>query len=356
MSDGTAAARRPVVSAYPFHSAAGKTPRERHEAPSASTAWPLQVLVVDDDPVTRTGIAKAVRALGHVCREAPDGERAWGMLEERRADVVISDWRMPGMSGPALCRRTRATAEEGGPYTYFILVTGLHDREHLLEGMAAGADDFQKKPVDLDELEARLVSAARVVDLHRRLAVQAKDLRRDSQTFFAASRTDTLTGLGNRLRMDEELAAARARADRYGHHYCLAICDVDNFKSFNDTLGHLAGDVALRRVAEAFREELRAGDSVYRYGGEEFVLLLPEQSLSEGVLAIERIRAAIEKLAIPAPRGVLTVSAGVAELEGDVDDTVEGWIARADAALYEAKAHGRNRVESAEVVGRPRRA
>ncbi len=86
------------------------------------------------------------------------------MLEQRRADVVISDWQMPGMNGPTLCRRTRAATEVGSPYTYFILVTGLHDREHLLEGMAAGADDFQRKPVDLDELEARLVSASRVVD------------------------------------------------------------------------------------------------------------------------------------------------------------------------------------------------
>jgi two-component system, cell cycle response regulator len=307
---------------------------------------PLDVLVVDDDVASRSGIAKAVRALGHSCREAPDGDVAWEMLQERRADVVISDWQMPGMSGPQLCQRTRV-ANEDAPYTYFILVTGFHDRAHLLEGMAAGADDFQKKPIDLDELEARLVSAARVVALHRRLTERTDHLRRDSQTFFAASRTDALTGVGNRLRMNEELAAARSRAERYGHRYAVAICDVDRFKEFNDTFGHLAGDEALRRVADAVRAELRVGDSVYRYGGEELVVLLPEQSLAEGARALERIRAAIEKLAIEAPRGVLTVSSGVAAFDAGVDETVEAWLARADTALYNAKANGRNRVESA---------
>jgi two-component system, cell cycle response regulator len=307
---------------------------------------PLDVLVVDDDAATRAGMARAVRALGHSCREAPDGDVAWALLQEHSADVVISDWQMPKMSGPELCRRTR-TASEDAPYTYFILVTGFHDRAHLLEGMAAGADDFQKKPIDLDELEARLMSAARVVALHRRLAERTDHLRRDSQTFFAASRTDPLTGVGNRLRMNEELAAARSRAERYGHRYAVAICDVDRFKDFNDTFGHLAGDEALRRVADAVRGMLRVGDSVYRYGGEELVVLLPEQSLPEGARALERIRAAVEKLGIAGPHGVLTVSAGVAALDTGVDPTVEAWLARADAALYEAKANGRNRVESA---------
>jgi two-component system chemotaxis response regulator CheY len=308
--------------------------------------WPLDVLVADDDPVALAAIASAVRGLGHRCREAADGNAAWSMLEERRADVVISDWQMPAMSGPALCRRTRVATEEA-PYTYFILVTGFHDREHLLEGMAAGADDFQKKPVDLDELEARLISAGRVVALHRRLAQRTKDLRHDSQTFFAVSRTDPLTGIGNRLRMDEELAAAHSRALRYGHAYSAAICDVDRFKDFNDALGHLAGDEALRRVADAIRAGLRLGDGLYRYGGEEFVVLLPEQSLSEAALVMDRIRASIERLAILAPLGTLTISGGVAELNCGADLTVDDWLVRADAALYGAKEHGRNRVEAA---------
>lgn len=317
-------------------------------APSAwesyEAAASLDVLVVDDHAATRSGIAKAVRGLGHVCREAVDGDDAWQMLEAVRADVVISDWQMPGLSGPELCRRLRAASADA-PYTYFILMTGYHDRAQLLGAMSAGADDFQRKPVDVDELEARLVSASRVVALHRRLAAQTSALRRDSATLFAASRTDALTEVGNRLRMDEELATACARAQRYGHRYSLAICDLDRFKDYNDARGHLAGDRALREVSAALSRCLRRGDSVYRYGGEEFVVLLPEQDLLEATLAVERIRAEVEGLAIAAPASVLTLSAGVAQLDA-VDDSPATWLGRADEALYAAKAAGRNRVRT----------
>jgi diguanylate cyclase (GGDEF)-like protein len=196
-------------------------------------------------------------------------------------------------------------------------MTGHHDREHLLEGMSAGADDYQKKPVELDELEARLVSAARVVALHRRLSARESELRRDSSALFAVSRTDPLTGVGNRLRMEEELAAAYSRAKRYGHHFSLAIVDVDHFKGFNDGFGHLAGDEALKQVASTLRARLRSADSVFRYGGEEFVVVLPEQSLAEAVGVVDRMRRALEDQRIRRPDEgrVLTVSAGVAELD-----------------------------------------
>lgn len=268
------------------------------------------------------------------------------MLAERPADVVISDWEMPKMTGAELCRRVRAM--EDGRYTYFILMSGFHDRVHLLEGMAAGADDYQKKPIDLDELEARLVSAARVVDLHRRLAEREHNLRRDSSQLWAASRTDALTGVGNRLSMEEELAGAWSRAERYGHHFSLAIVDVDHFKGFNDGLGHVAGDEALKQVAKALRRAVRTGDAIYRYGGEEFLVLLPEQTLADAKRAIERVREEVLARAIVRPEKgqSLTVSAGVAELDRSVDSSVEEWIARADAALYIAKSHGRNRVET----------
>jgi two-component system, cell cycle response regulator len=286
-----------------------------------------------------------VRALGHVCREASDGLEALGLLAQRYADVVISDWDMPRLNGAELCRLTRR-ADDDAPYTYFILMTAFDDREHLLTGMEAGADDYQQKPVDLDELEARLVSAARVVKLHKRLADRTTTLRHDSKRFYVASRTDGLTLVGNRLAFDEELDRLLARSDRYGQNISLAICDVDEFKRFNDTLGHLAGDEALCRVANAIKTTLRAGDSVYRYGGEEFVVILPAQHLDEAARALERVRAAIEALAIPAPNdGVLTISAGVAELTGK-RDAKSALLGRADAALYAAKAAGRNRVET----------
>jgi DNA-binding response OmpR family regulator len=129
---------------------------------------PLSVVIVEDDVHARAALRRAVASLGHECRAAASGADALRMVSERRPDVVISDWAMPAMNGDELCRRIRDAAD--GVYTYFILVSGAHDPSHLLAGMAAGADDYQTKPVDLDELEARLVSAARVVALHRRLA------------------------------------------------------------------------------------------------------------------------------------------------------------------------------------------
>lgn len=296
------------------------------------------MLVVDDDAATRAAILRAVESFGHTCASASDGEEAWQLLRAPNAeiDVIISDWQMPGMTGLELCRRARRVNDEA-PYVYFMLMTGLTEGGRLMEGMAAGADDFQRKPIDLDELEARLVSAARVVALHRRLARKTQRLRRDSTKLQAVSRTDALTNLANRRQMDEDLEVLRARSERYGRSCSIALCDIDHFKRLNDTLGHVAGDDALRRVAETLRKHLRASDAVYRYGGEEFLVLFPEQSAAAATLATERLRAAVEALGV-------TISAGVAELQTSVDRTANEWIARADAALYDAKRNGRNRI------------
>lgn len=323
--------------------------------PSVVSHIVLDIVVAEDDAASRVAMCKAVQSLGHACRAAASGEEAWALIQERRPDVVLSDWQMPGVSGAELCRRTRSP-REGAPYTYFILVTGFRDRAHLLEGMAAGADDYQRKPVDLDELEARLVTASRVVALHRELAMRTEELQRDSQRFRAASRTDPLTGIGNRLRLEEELEAARARAHRYGHRHAIAMCDLDHFKALNDGFGHLAGDDALRRIAAAIVDQLRTGDTVFRYGGEELVVLLSGQTLEQAVLAMDRIRRAVEGLGIPmpalgpTPAKSLTMSVGVTELDPNPDVAGAESLARADAALYLAKSQGRNRVEAFRVT------
>ena len=307
---------------------------------------PLEVLVVDDEASSRDGLVRAVLSFGHACRAARSGMEALRLASEKRPDVIISDWMMPEMNGAELCRRIRSSGDEA-PYVYFILLSAFWDREHLLSGMAAGADDYQRKPVDVDELEARLVSATRVVNLHRRLAARTEELRHDKTRFYTDSRTDALTGTGNRLRLDEELATLLARAQRYGHRASLAMCDLDYFKAYNDRFGHVAGDLALRRVADGMRATLRSADALYRYGGEEFVVLLVEQSLADAELAMNRMRVGVERLAIPSPRtgNVLTISVGVAELDPVLDKTPADWLERADLALYDAK-KARNKVVS----------
>ena len=340
---GTSHALLPRVDVYPQGSISVAPPPQ-----AEARRRTLDVLVVDDERSSRDGLAVAVRSFGHTCRVAADGEDALRAISRKRPDVVISDWKMPGMSGAELCRRTRRASDDA-PYVYFIILTAFSDRAHLLAGMAAGADDYQRKPVDLDELEARLVSAARVTELHERLSSRNEELRHDSQRLYTASRTDSLTGTGNRLRLDEELAALLSRAQRYGHRCSLAICDLDYFKAFNDRFGHVAGDEALRSVAEAMKKNQRSSDTLFRYGGEEFVVLLVEQSLADAELAMERMRSAVERLAIPSPKtgGPLTLSVGVAEVDTAHDLDAATLIARADEALYAAKARGRNRVVAA---------
>ncbi len=323
-----------------------KAPQSERSLPRKSVAIPLEVLVVDDDACSRELVVTVIGRLGHRCRMAVDGNDALRIIAQSPPDVIVSDWDMPGMNGAELCRRTRSVGDDA-PYTYFIIMTAFDDRAHLLGGMAAGADDYQRKPVNIDELEARMVSAGRVVDLHRRLASRTAELRDDSSRFYLASRTDALTGTGNRLLLDEEIGTLLLRAQRYGHRCSLALCDLDFFKSFNDHFGHVAGDEALRSVAEGMRSSLRAVDTLYRYGGEEFVVLLVEQSLEAAECAMERMRGAVERLAIPSATGSpLTLSVGIAEVDPTTDVSGDDWLRRADAALYEAKSRGRNRVVS----------
>jgi two-component system chemotaxis response regulator CheY len=290
----------------------------------------VNILIADDEPGTRLLLTAALTRLGHSCTATENGEEAWRRYQELEPEVVITDWDMPGLDGTALARRIRAHPDS--PYTYVLVLTGAADDDAARATMEAGADDLILKPLDPSDLERKMIAAERVTALHRRL--------------HADARHDPLTGIGNRLRLAEDLAAISARMERYGHSYCVAMFDIDRFKGFNDGGGHAAGDDVLRRVAHALRDGVRGGDAVYRYGGEEFVVLLPEQTLDGAAQAGERLRAAIEGLAIPHPAGgIVTISGGVAGVSDGAaspDDLFEA----ADKALYAAKAGGRNRVEA----------
>jgi diguanylate cyclase (GGDEF)-like protein len=303
----------------------------------------MRILIADDEPGTRLLLTAAVQRLGHTAMVAEDGATAWTLYLAESPDVLISDWEMPGIDGTELTTRIRAHA--GTKYTYVMVLTGRADQSAARATMHAGADELILKPLDTADLERRLIAAERVVALHRRLADDA--------------RHDSLTDLGNRRRLDEELAVLIARTERYGHRFALCMFDIDHFKQLNDTAGHLAGDQALRNVADALRSALRSGDSLYRYGGEEFVVTLPGQSSDGAMLAAERLRSAVEAMALPHPAGgSVTISAGVAVAE-PAGITATELLAAADVALYRAKEQGRNRVvnhdprASSAQAGRP---
>jgi diguanylate cyclase (GGDEF)-like protein len=308
----------------------------------------MRILVADDDPTALRITELTIQSLGHTCHTATDGEQAWNVFRSWRPDTVISDWKMPGLTGLQLCSAIRTY--QPGTYTYFIMVTGQGALGEALEGMAAGADDYMLKPLDIDDLQARLIAAARVTALHRQLAHQQTELEELNDELTAIARRDPLTGLGNRRALEEDLALLEARVIRYGHRYCMALVDVDHFKAYNDSYGHQAGDDVLKIVAAELTAQVRGGDALYRYGGDEFLCIFPEQSLDTGTLALERMRSGLEKLAIvhvDNALGVLTFSAGLAVLDVGHTRPASDILTDADRALYQAKQRGRNCVEQA---------
>lgn len=291
------------------------------------TPLPLHVLIADDDPVSRFVVRATVERLGHVCTVAHDGEEALRIFERERPAALITDWRMPGLDGTALTRRVREQGADG--YTYVIVLTGEADQEAARLAMEAGADDLLVKPLDAAALERQLISARRVVHMHDRLAADA--------------RVDALTGIANRRAMNEQLSVLCLRAARYGEELAIVLLDLDGFKAYNDAAGHLAGDDVLRRVAGALRGSLRESDTIFRYGGEEFLALLPAQDTDTAAIVAERLRSAVRALEVAHPAGgAVTISAGVAAL--DHGESARDLLCRADEALYAAKQAGRDQV------------
>ncbi len=311
----------------------------------------MRILIADDEPTSRLVLRAMVSKLGHECVVAEDGSSAWDILASGGIDVLLTDWMMPGVDGPELCRRLRN--EVGGGYIYIVLTTGLDNPEDVLKGMSAGADDYLTKPIDTFAVQTRLVAAERVTELHRQLALAQGQLEQANLELLEQSLTDKLTGLGNRRRMDEDLDRVHARARRVGRTYGIAIFDIDYFKRYNDHYGHVAGDGALRDVASCIELIVRAGECAYRYGGEEFLVLMPDCGLGDVVsTAADRIRqsvlhAAIPHGARPSEPHMVTVSGGVSSWIPGSELSAREVLEAADQALYDAKAAGRNRISAA---------
>jgi two-component system chemotaxis response regulator CheY len=284
-------------------------------------------------------------------------------LVTEKIDVLLTDWMMPGIEGPELCRRARDELGDDH-YVYIVVITVLGQQEKVLDGMGAGADDYLIKPIDPFTVRTRLVAAERVTALHGRLVESQSQLKRANRELLSLSLTDTLTGLGNRRRMEEDLTRTHARAIRAGRSYGMMLLDIDHFKLYNDHYGHQAGDEALRRLARCLADAVREDESIYRYGGEEFLVLLPDCSVRDAALAGERIRRAVCDMAVPhdsrpLPPPVVTISGGISCFSPGSTLSVPDLLHRADIALFEAKTAGRNRVQMAgnqaegELAGTP---
>ena len=297
----------------------------------------MRILIAEDDAVSRLVLQRALERLGHECVPAADGLQAWEAFQREQPDVVISDWVMPGLEGPELCRRVRASDQQG--YAYFILLTALEDRAHAAAGLEAGADDYLPKPLDRDDLQLRLVVASRVTALHRRLAEREAELRRLAET-------DELTGLDNRRHAQSTLDQFVHLARRQQQPLAVAIFDLDHFKQVNDVHGHATGDEVLRTMGRLLRESFRGHDVVARWGGEEFLAALYGSDKANGARRLESILDRLRACEFVGADGVrfrVSFSAGVAEFPLDGPDS-EALCRAADEALYQAKAAGRARV------------
>jgi two-component system cell cycle response regulator len=299
---------------------------------------PARILVVDDDPLLVEALATAARSHGHEAIVATTPADALRHFRESRPDLVFLDVVMPTLDGFKLARLMKA---DGGSFVPIILVTGLDDLESKRRGMAAGADDFLTKPVNPVELEIRLTSMLRIKEL-------TDQLQEANARLAQLAVTDPLTGLANRRALYAHLDREIDRAKRYKHPLAVLVIDIDHFKAVNDGHGHQTGDRVLVLVAQVITQSVRASDVAGRFGGEEFIVLAPETPPQSMKVVAERIRRAVEAQTA-AQKGLpgVTVSIGAAGAV-DGEGTVEAIVARADAALYEAKRGGRNRVVIAE--------
>ncbi len=300
----------------------------------------MQALVVDDSAVYRKLIGDHLRSWGFGVTLAESGSEAWGILEQPEAPkLVLLDWVLPDLDGIELCQRIRQ-AGSSGPYVYVILLTSNEGRQNMLDAMQAGADDYLVKPFDELELKARLLVGKRILDLQEEL-VSARESMRHAATH------DSLTGLMNRGEIVAMLERELERARREHQPVGVILGDVDHFKSVNDTLGHLFGDEALREIGRRLRAQLRVYDGVGRYGGEEFLMVLPNCDLPSTVLRANALREIVASTPVvcSGEERPITMSMGVAVSACEGKNEVEVLLNQADAGLYKAKEKGRNRIE-----------
>ena len=297
----------------------------------------MKILVADDSPVYRKLVEQSLAQEHCTILFAKTGRQAMDLFIEHQPALVISDWSMPDISGIELCQRIRRDHKEF--YAYVILVTGNTDKEEVIEGLAAGADDYLTKPFHPGELQARVRVGRRIVDLHRE--VQDKNRQLEDMAL-----TDSLTGLPNRRAIDFWASRELSAAVRHDFPIWVVMADLDHFKSINDTYGHDAGDSVLKSFAEILKSNTRSSNICGRLGGEEFLVVITHVEKENAAIAIERIRKqfAAQKFTNGGRTFGATASFGIAGIRATARPDFNDLVSRADAALYTAKSQGRNRV------------
>ncbi|QPF72338.1 diguanylate cyclase [Roseateles sp. DAIF2] len=317
-----------------------------------SSLPPLQILVVDDQTSTRKVLAAQLLAAGHQVLEADSGDAALARFRAAKPDLVLLDVEMPGHDGYWVASQLRA-AEAGG-WTPIIFLSSRDQDQDLWQGIESGGDDYLVKPVSTTVLQAKLRAMQRLRRMQTRLIELSDELRASNEQLTRISHEDALTRLLNRrafdLRLQQEIASAR----REQQPLTLVLCDIDHFKGYNDSLGHVEGDLCLQRMARLLSETCRRPrDCAARYGGEEFALILPGTPRSGAMTFARAVLRTLERCGLPHPCSAVaphvTLSGGITTCTPDEDTTVEGLLRRADDALYAAKSRGRNRFFSFEM-------
>jgi diguanylate cyclase (GGDEF)-like protein len=302
----------------------------------------MKVLIADDSATSRALLKNVLTGWGYEVVTAKDGGEAWTILSQEDAPpLVILDWVMPVMTGPEVFHKIRETRRE--PYTYILLLTSKGSKTETVEGLNAGADDYIVKPFDEHELQVRLRAGKRIIDLQLDLLKAREELRERAEK-------DLLTMLPNRPAIRSALDKEIARCHRDRRTVGVILLDIDHFKKINDTHGHFAGDAVLRETAARLRSNTRPYDQVGRYGGEEFLVVLPNCDLEQAHQQAERMRIKLQETPMIVDSAEITVSASFGVTVSDGSERHSDVFVRvADEALYKSKARGRNCVSSLTV-------
>ncbi len=302
-----------------------------------------QVLVVDDSPVYRKLVEHALESEPCALLFAKSGEEALALYAKHSPPIVITDWMMPDLSGLELCERIKAEEKRG--FTYIILLTGKAEKDSVVRGLAAGADDYLTKPFDPGELLARIGVGRRTVALHRELDAKSKLLDE-------MAHTDSLTGLPNRRALEDWAQRQLRGAARHGFPFWVVQADLDCFKKINDGFGHDAGDAVLRKFADVLRSDTRASDICGRMGGDEFVLVITHVEKEQIEFTVDRLRSlfAASKFCFGEGTVSATASFGICGFVGKEAPEFSALMKKADEALYATKRAGGNGVQIAGVI------